>query len=308
MTRHFLRDDDLSPAEQAAVLDLADAMKTDRFGYRPLAGPQTVAVLFDKPSTRTRVSFAVGIAELGGQPLVIDAQSSQLGRGEPIADTARVLERQVAAIVWRTFGQDRIEAMAEAATVPVVNALTDSFHPCQVLADLQTIRAVHGRLAGLTLTFLGDGSSNMAHSYLLGGATAGLSVRIAAPPAYRPDPDVLADAEAIAAATGGSATVFADPKAACADADVLATDVWTSMGQEGQESTRIAALTPYRLDEEKLALGRAGCIVLHCLPAHRGEEITAGVIDGPASRVWDQAENRLHAQKALITWLLAGAR
>jgi len=308
MTRHFLRDDDLSPAEQAAVLDLADAMKTDRFGYRPLAGPQTVAVLFDKPSTRTRVSFAVGIAELGGQPLVIDAQSSQLGRGEPIADTARVLERQVAAIVWRTFGQDRIEAMAEAATVPVVNALTDSFHPCQVLADLQTIRAVHGRLAGLTLTFLGDGSSNMAHSYLLGGATAGLSVRIAAPTAYRPDPDVLADAEAIAAATGGSATVFADPKAACADADVLATDVWTSMGQEGQESTRIAALTPYRLDEEKLALGRAGCIVLHCLPAHRGEEITAGVIDGPASRVWDQAENRLHAQKALLTWLLAGAR
>jgi ornithine carbamoyltransferase len=307
MTRHFLRDDDLSPAEQAVVLDLADAMKTDRFGYRPLAGPQTVAVLFDKPSTRTRVSFAVGIAELGGQPLVIDAQSSQLGRGEPIADTARVLERQVAAIAWRTFDQDRIEAMAEAATVPVINALTDEFHPCQVLADLQTIRTVYGRLAGLTLTFLGDGSSNMAHSYLLGGATAGLSVRIAAPPADGPDPGVLADAEAIAAATGGSVAVFADPKAASADADVLATDVWTSMGQEGQEGTRIAALTPYRLDEEKLALGRGGCIVLHCLPAHRGEEITAGVIDGPASRVWDQAENRLHAQKALLTWLLGGA-
>jgi ornithine carbamoyltransferase len=308
MTRHFLRDDDLSPAEQAGVLDLADAMKTDRFGYRPLAGPQTVAVLFDKPSTRTRVSFAVGIAELGGQPLVIDAQSSQLGRGEPIADTARVLERQVAAIAWRTFDQDRIEAMAEAATVPVINALTDEFHPCQVLADLQTIRAVYGRLAELTLTFLGDGSSNMAHSYLLGGATAGLSVRIAAPPAYRPDPDVLAAAEAIAAATGGSVAVFADPKAACTDANVLATDVWTSMGQEGQEGTRIAALTPYRLDEEKLALGHGGCIVLHCLPAHRGEEITAAVIDGPASRVWDQAENRLHAQKALLTWLLRGTR
>jgi ornithine carbamoyltransferase len=308
MTRHFLRDDDLSPAEQTAVLDLADTMKTDRFGYRPLAGPQTVAVLFDKPSTRTRVSFAVGIAELGGQPLVIDAQSSQLGRGEPIADTARVLDRQVATIVWRTFDQDRIEEMAKAATVPVINALTDSFHPCQVLADLQTIRAAYGRLAALTLTFLGDGSSNMAHSYLLGGATAGLSVRVAAPPAYRPDPDVLADAEAVAAATGGSVAVFADPKAACAGADVLATDVWTSMGQEGQEGTRIAALTPYRLDEEKLALGRSGCIVLHCLPAHRGEEITAGVIDGPASRVWDQAENRLHAQKALLTWLLGGAQ
>ena len=228
MPRHFLRDDDLSPAEQAAVLDLADAMKADRFGHRPLAGPRTVAVLFDKPSTRTRVSFAVGIAELGGQPLVIDAQSSQLGRGEPVADTAHVLERQVAAIVWRTFGQDRIEAMAEVSRVPVINALTDAFHPCQVLADLQTVRAAHGRLAGLTLTFLGDGSSNMAHSYLLGGATAGLSVRIAAPPAFRPDPRVLADAAAIAAATGGAVAVLDDPKAACADADVLATDVWTS--------------------------------------------------------------------------------
>jgi len=218
-----------------------------------------------------------------------------------------VLERQVAAIVWRTFGQDRIEAMAQASSVPVINALTDAFHPCQVLADLQTARAAHGRLTGLTLTFLGDGSSNMAHSYLLGGATAGLSVRIAAPVAYRPNPQVLADAETIAAGTGGAVAVFDDPKAACADADVLATDVWTSMGQEGQEGARVAALAPYRLDEEKLALGRAGCIVLHCLPAHRGEEITAGVIDGPASRVWDQAENRLHAQKALLSWLLERA-
>ncbi len=307
MTRHFLRDDDLSPAEQAEVLDLADVMKADRFGRRPLAGPRTVAVLFDKPSTRTRVSFVVGIAELGGQPLVIDAQSAQLSRGEPVADTARVLDRQVAAIVWRTFGQDRIEEMAAASAVPVINALTDAFHPCQALADLLTVRAAHGRLAGLTLTFLGDGASNMAHSYLLAGATAGLSVRIAAAPAFRPDPQVLADAKAIAARTGGAAAVLDDPKAACADADVLATDVWTSMGQEGQEAARTAALAPYRLDEDKLALGGSGCIVLHCLPAHRGEEITAGVIDGPASRVWDQAENRLHAQKALLTWLLERA-
>jgi ornithine carbamoyltransferase len=304
MLRHFLRDDDLSPAEQAEVLALADTMKADRFGRRPLAGPRAVAVLFDKPSTRTRVSFAVGIAELGGYPLIIDAQSSQLGRGEPIADTARVLARQAAAIVWRTFGQDRIEAMAAASTVPVINALTDAFHPCQVLADLQTIRAAHGRLAGLTLTFLGDGSGNMAHSYLLGGATAGLHVRVAAPPAYQPDPGVLAAAEKAAASTGGSVAVLADAKAAASDADVLATDVWTSMGQEGQEAARSAALGPYRLDEEKLALGRPGCIVLHCLPAHRGEEITGAVIDGPASRVWDQAENRLHAQKALLAWLL----
>ncbi len=304
MPRHFLRDDDLTPAEQAEVLDLADAMKADRFGHRPLAGPRTVAVLFDKPSTRTRVSFAVGIAELGGQPLVIDAQASQLGRGEPIGDTAHVLERQVAAIVWRTFGQDRIEAMAGASSVPVINALTDAFHPCQVLADLQTVRAVHGGLPGRTLTFLGDGSSNMAHSYLLGGATAGLHVRIAAPAEFRPDPGVLAAAQVIAAGTGGSVAVLADPKAACADADALATDVWTSMGQEGQEGSRSAAMIPFCLDEEKLALGGPGCVVLHCLPAHRGEEISAAVLDGPASVVWDQAENRLHAQKALLAWLL----
>ncbi len=308
MPRHFLRDDDLSPAEQAQVLDLADAMRRDRFGYRPLAGPRAVAVIFDKPSTRTRVSFSVGIAELGGQPLVIDARVSQLGRGEPIADTARVLDRQVAAIVWRTFGQDRVQEMAAASAVPVINALTDLFHPCQVLADLQTARAAHGRLAGLTLAFLGDGASNMAHSYLLGGATAGMRVRIGAPGGRRPDPGVLTDATAIASGTGGSVQVTGDAKAACADADVLATDVWTSMGQEGQEADRAATLVPFRLDEEKLSLARPGCVVLHCLPAHRGEEITAAVLDGPQSRVWDEAENRLHAQKALLAWLLRRAQ
>jgi ornithine carbamoyltransferase len=308
MPRHFLRDDDLSPAEQAEVLDAADGMKADRFGHRPLAGPRTVAVLFDKPSTRTRISFSVGVAELGGHPLIIDAGSSQLGRGEPIADTARVLSRQVAAIVWRTFGQDRVAEMASASTVPVINGLTDAFHPCQILADLQTIREAHGRLAGLTLTFLGDGSSNMAHSYLLGGATAGMRVRIAAPEEYRPDPAVLADAQAIAARTGGAVEVTGAAKAACADTDVLATDVWTSMGQEGQESSRSARLAPYRLDEEKLGLARPGSIGLHCLPAHRGEEITAAVLDGPRSRVWDEAENRLHAQKALLAWLLERSR
>jgi ornithine carbamoyltransferase len=305
MTRHFLRDDDLSPVEQAAVLDLADQMKADRFGHRPLAGPQTVAVLFDKPSTRTRISFAVGIADLGGQPLIIDAQTSQLGRGEPAGDTARVLSRQVAAIAWRTFGQDRLAELAAASSVPVINALTDRFHPCQVLADLQTIRTVHGRLAGLTVTFLGDGASNMAHSYLLGGATAGVQVRIAAPPTCRPDAAVLIDATRLAAQTGGSVQVTGDAKAACADADALVTDVWTSMGQEGQEGGRAAALGPYQLDGDKLALARPGCVVLHCLPAHRGEEITAAVLDGPHSVVWDEAENRLHAQKALLTWLLA---
>jgi ornithine carbamoyltransferase len=304
MPRHFLRDDDLSPADQAEVLDRAAAMKADRFGDRPLAGPRTVAVLFDKPSTRTRISFSVGIAELGGHPLIVDAGASQLGRGEPIADTARVLSRQVAAIVWRTFGQDRVAELASASSVPVINGLTDAFHPCQILADLQTIREAHGRLAGLTLTFLGDGASNMAHSYLLGGATAGMRVRIASPQEYRPDPLVLADARAIAARTGGAVEVTGAAKAACAGADVLATDVWTSMGQEGQEAGRSAVLAPYRLDEEKLGLAAPGCVVLHCLPAHRGEEITAAVLDGPRSVVWDEAENRLHAQKALLAWLL----
>jgi ornithine carbamoyltransferase len=302
--RHFLRDDDLSPAEQAAVLDLADAMKADRFGYRPLAGPKTVAVLFDKPSTRTRISFAVGIAELGGQPLVIDAQTSQLGRGEPVEDTARVLGRQVAAIAWRTFGQDRVEAMASASAVPVINALTDVYHPCQVLADLQTIRAARGQLAGLTLTFLGDGASNMAHSYLLGGATAGMHVRIGSPEEYQPDQPVFVRASAIAGRTGGSITWLTDPDAASVGADVLATDVWVSMGQDEERSVRTATLGPFGINKEKLDLAQPGCLVLHCLPAHRGEEISGGVIDGPQSAVWDQAENRLHAQKALLAWLL----
>jgi ornithine carbamoyltransferase len=311
--RHFLRDDDLSPAEQAEVLDLADAMKADRFGYRPLAGPRAVAVLFDKPSLRTRASFAVGVAELGGYPLVIDAQVTHFGRGETVEDATRVLGRQVAAIAWRTFGQDRLEAMASASPVPVINALTDSFHPCQVLADLQTVRAARGRLAGLTLTFIGDGSSNMAHSYLLGGATAGMQVRICSPEAYRPDPSIMAAAARIAGETGGGVQIGSAPKEACDGADVLATDVWVSMGQDEQEADRLAALSScgpddsYCLDAPKLAQAAPGCVVLHCLPAHRGTEITAEVLDGPASVVWDQAENRLHAQKALLTWLLEHA-
>ncbi len=313
MTRHFLRDDDLDPAEQAAVLDLAEEMKKDRFGRQPLAGPLAVAVMFDKQSLRTRVSFTVGIAELGGHPVVIDTATTHLGRGEPLTDVARVLSRQVAAIAWRTSGQERIDALASAATVPVINALTDQFHPCQVLADLQTIRAHYGSLAGRTLAFLGDGASNMAHSYLLGGATAGMRVRIGAPQAYRPDAAIVAAAERIAAQTGGGVEVVTDPRAACQDADVIATDVWTSMGTEGERAERLAVFgsygpaDSYRLDGPKLALGKPGCLVLHCLPAHRGEEISADVIDGPNSVVWEQAENRLHAQKALLAWLLEQA-
>ncbi|MDS1271389.1 ornithine carbamoyltransferase [Lipingzhangella sp. LS1_29] len=303
--RHFLADDDLTPAEQARVLDLALESKKDRYAHRPLAGPQTVALLFDKPSTRTRISFAVGVSDLGGQPLVIDAQTSQLGRGEPIGDTARVLERQVSAIVWRTFAQERLTEMADSSSVPVINALTDSYHPCQILADLLTVREHRGTLAGTTLTYFGDGANNMAHSYLLGGALAGMHVRIAAPADYQPQPAILARAEAVAADTGGSVTVHTDPWQAAHGADVLATDVWTSMGQESEAEHRATPFLDYAVDSGKLAEAATSAIVLHCLPAHRGEEISAEVIDGPQSAVWDQAENRLHAQKGLLRFLLA---
>ncbi len=311
MTRHLTRDDDLAPDEQAQVLALAAELKASRHTEAaptplraPNGVPRTVAVLFDKPSTRTRVSFSVGVAELGGYPLVIDAGASQLGRGEPVEDTARVLDRQVAAIVWRTFGQDRLEAMAATSRVPVVNALTDDFHPCQVLADLQTVVERKGAPAGLTLTYLGDGANNMAHSYLLGGATAGMHVRIGSPEGFEPAPEVMERAAEIAAGTGGSVLWTADAAAAADGTDVLATDTWISMGQEGEVDTRIAPFLPYAVDEAALARAAADAVVLHCLPAYRGKEIAAAVVDGPQSAVWDEAENRLHAQKALLTWLL----
>ncbi|PPK95185.1 ornithine carbamoyltransferase [Kineococcus xinjiangensis] len=304
MTRHFLADDDLSPAEQAEVLDLAVRLKADRFAERPLEGPRTVAVLFDKPSTRTRVSFSTGIVELGGFPLVLESAGSQLGRGETEEDTARVLERQVAAIVWRTFAQSRVERMAAVSRVPVVNALTDEFHPCQILADLLTVRERRGFLAGATLAYLGDGANNMAHSYALGGAVAGLHVRIGTPASAFPDTAIIERAQAVAATTGGSVTVTDDPAAAAEGADVLATDTWVSMGQE-DDPARIAAFAPYALDEAALSRAATDAVVLHCLPAYRGKEIAASVLDGPQSAVWDEAENRLHAQKALLVWLLA---
>ena len=304
MTRHLLRDDDLTPTEQAEVLDLADAMKAAPFANRPLEGPKAVAVLFDKASTRTRVSFEVGIAQLGGNPLIIDGQASQLGRGETIADTARVLSRYVDAIVWRTGDQSRVAEMAAAASVPVINALTDQFHPCQVLADLQTIRERFGRLAGRTLVYLGDGANNMAHSLLLGGATAGLSVRICAPAGFQPDPEVLRDAKARGAETGGGAELITDPDAAVHGADVVVTDTWVSMGQEHDGLDRMAPFRPLQVNAALMARAAPGAIALHCLPAHRGDEITDEILDAPDSAIWDEAENRLHAQKALLTWLL----
>lgn len=302
--RHFLRDDDLTPDEQTTVLDLADTFKLDPLGYKPLAGPKTVAVLFEKNSTRTRLSFEVGIAQLGGHSLIVDGRMMQLGREESIEDTSRMLSGCVNAVVWRTFAQQRIEAMASASRVPVINGLTDEFHPCQVLADLQTVRERKGKLAGLTLTYLGDGSNNMAHSLLLGGVTAGMQIRIAAPQGFHPLPWVLDAVVQRAAETGGSAELFTDPHAAVDGTDVVTTDSWTSMGQEQDGKDRVTPFRPYQVNTALLARTGTDTIVLHDLPAHRGWEITDEVIDGPASAVWDEAENRLHAQKALIVWLM----
>jgi ornithine carbamoyltransferase len=307
VTRHFLRDDDLSPAEQLAVLDLAAQMKTDRHRHRPLTGPRSVALIFDKPTLRTQLSFSVGVAELGGHPVLIDGRLAGIGERESIADSTRVISRQVAAIVWRTFAQERIDEMAALSPVPVINALTDQFHPCQVLADLQTVRENKGDLNGRTLAYLGDAANNMAHSYLLGGATAGMHVRLAGPVGYHPDPQIVARAQEIASVTGGSVTVTDDPKLALADADVVATDTWVSMGQEAEKADRTGPFRPYAVDDTALGQAAADAIVLHCLPAYRGNEISAGVLDGPQSVVWDEAENRLHAQKALLMFLLEHA-
>lgn len=306
--RHLLRDDDLSPAEQAEVLALAEQVKADRWGRKPLAGPETVAVIFDKSSTRTRVSFATGIADLGGSPLDITTASSQLGGKETPADTARVLERQVAAIVWRTYAQAGLEEMAAGTRVPVINALSDDFHPCQLLADLLTIREHKGELKGLTLAFFGDGFSNMAHSYVLAGVTAGMHVRVASPADYAPRADIVADADAIAAMTGGSVTLYTDPLEAAAGADIVVTDTWVSMGKEEEKLQRIRDLGAYKVTREFMGLAKPDAIFIHCLPADRGYEVEAEVIDGPQSVVWDEAENRLHAQKALLIWLLEKAR
>jgi len=305
--RHFLRDDDITAEEQREILRRAAALKAAPFSDQCLAGPQSVAVLFDKSSTRTRVSFAVGIAQLGGYPLLMDRAVTQLGRDEPIADTARVLDRQCAAIVWRTFAQESLEEMASVSRVPVVNALTDDFHPCQVLADLQTIIEHKGGPAGLRIAYLGDGANNMAHSYLLGCALAGMHVRIGAPESHQPVAEVVARATAIAAEQGGSVTVTTDPGAAVAGADVLATDTWVSMGQEADKAAKAGASSPFipfSVTADLLASAAPDAVVLHCLPAYRGLEIASEVIDGPQSAVWDEAENRLHAQKALLSWLL----
>ena len=304
MLRHFLVDTDLSPEEQSEVLDLAASLKADRFSRRPLAGPQTVGVIFDKTSTRTRVSFAAGVSDLGGNPLVINPGESQLGHKESVADSARVLSRMLSAIVWRTYAQSELEEMAEHSSVPVVNALTDDYHPCQILADLLTLREHFGDVAGRTLVYLGDAANNMANSYLLGCATAGMHVRIAGPEGFLPREDVVDAARERAAQTGGSVLVTTDASKALAGADAVVTDTWVSMGQESEKAERCEIFRPYSVTTEAMALAAEHAVFLHCLPAYRGLEVAAEVIDGPASLVWDEAENRLHAQKALLTFLL----
>lgn len=304
MIKHFLRDDDLTPGQQAEVLELAAQLKKDPFAKRPLEGPRGIGVIFEKNSTRTRFSFEMGIAQLGGHAVVVDGRDTQLGREETLQDTGRVLSRFVDAVVWRTFGQERLEQMAAGATVPIVNALSDEFHPCQVLADLQTIAEHKGTLRGLTLTYLGDGANNMAHSLMLGGVTAGIDVTIAAPAGFAPLPWVVDAARARASETGAAITLTEDPQAAVEGADVLVTDAWTSMGQEGDGRDRVGPFRPFQVNAPLLAKADPKAVVLHCLPAHRGEEITDEVLDGPQSVVWDEAENRLHAQKALLVWLL----
>lgn len=307
--RHFLADDHLSPAEQAEVLTLAAEMKKDRYGHKPLAGPKSVAVIFDKTSTRTRFSFAAGIAELGGNAIITDTDKSQMGKGETYQDTAAVLSRMVSLIVWRTANHQGFWDMAETSRVPIINALCDDFHPCQILADLQAImehlcpEQGPAGLKGLKAVYLGDGDNNMANSYMLGFATASIDITICAPAQFQPKEAFVERAKARAAETGASVTVT-DDVAAVDGADVVITDTWVSMGMEADGHDRRTPFLPYQVSDEIMARAKDSAIFLHCLPAYRGSEVTASVIDGPQSVVFDEAENRVHAQKALMAWLL----
>ena len=300
MTRHFLKDDDLNSSEQAKIIAHAIELKANRFADRSFDGPKSVALIFDKTSTRTRVSFSVGVSEMGGYPLLIDAQSSQLAKSESIADTARVLGRQVSQIMWRTFAQSNLEEMADFAGVPVISGLSDEYHPCQLLADLQTITEHFGKTEGLTVAYVGDGANNIANSYLLAGAIAGMNIRIAAPEGYQPDEAIVQRAREL---SKGEIMITADPELAVREAHVVTTDTWVSMGMEETQAQRISDLQGYRVDEKLFSLADKEAIFLHCLPAYRGNEVTSEVIDGDRSLIWQQAENRLHAQKALMSFL-----
>lgn len=297
--RDFLAIPDFSAAELQRLLELAESMRTGSYSRKPLAG-KSLAMIFMKASTRTRVSFEVGTWQLGGHALFLSPRDVQLGRGEPIADTARVLSRYVDGIMIRTFSHSDVEELANFASVPVINGLTDLLHPCQILADLLTVRQHLGGWEGKRIAWIGDGN-NMANSWINAAFRLGFELRLACPEGYDPDPDLLARAKTTAAVK-----VYRDPAEAVDGAHVVNTDVWASMGQEEEQVQREKAFSGYQVDESLMARAASDAIFLHCLPAHRGEEVAADVIDGPQSRVWDEAENRLHVQKAVMAVLMGG--
>jgi ornithine carbamoyltransferase len=304
MTRHFLSLYDLGRDGLLSLLARSAELKRLRGTAqhpRPLAG-KSVAILLEKSSTRTRISFEVGIHELGGMPLTLKSSDIQLGRGESIEDSARMFSRFLHAVVFRTFGHDRVELLAAHSTIPIVNGLSDLHHPCQILADLLTVQEQLGRVSELKVAWIGDGN-NVAHSWIEAASLLGFEIWLACPRGYEPNAEVLARAKS----TGrGRIELCEDADEACRGAHVITTDVWVSMGQEGEAGARNQTFAPFTIDARRLALGAPEAIFLHCLPAHRGEEVSAEVIDGPRSRVWDEAENRLHTQKALLELLLAG--
>jgi len=304
MKKDFISIHDRTPAEIAALLDLAARIKGEPERWRTKLAGKTLAMIFEKSSTRTRVSFEAGMYQLGGLAMFLSSRDLQIGRGEPISDTARVLSRYVNGIMARTFSHETVTELARHASVPVVNGLTDRLHPCQVMADLLTIREVFGRLSGLKLAYVGDGN-NMAHSLMFGGAKTGLSVSIATPAGFEPLAEIAEQARADAAESGAAVTVTRSVAEAVAGAHVVYTDVWASMGQEAQAEERRAKFAGFTVDERVMELADPTAIFLHCLPAHRGEEVSAAVADGPQSRIFDQAENRLHAQKAILVSLMS---
>ena len=295
--KHLLKLMDLSKEEILDLLDLADKLKAERKAGipHPILGGKTLGMIFEKSSTRTRVSFEVGMYQLGGQALFLSGNDLQIGRGEPVEDTARVLSRYLDGIMIRTFAQEEVEALAEYGSIPIINGLTDFCHPCQVLADLMTIREHKGKLEGLNMCYIGDGN-NMANSLIVGGLKVGMHVSIACPKDYQPDSKVLELAEQYP----GQFFMTDKPCEAAKDADAIFTDVWASMGQEGEKAIREKAFAGFQINDELMALANPGCMVQHCLPAHRGEEITAEVFEAHADEIFDEAENRLHAQKAVL--------